>query len=372
MKIAMFYHSLVSDWNHGNAHFLRGTVKALQSRGHEVQVFEQENNWSLRNLIQDHGEDKIDEFYSYYPTLKTNFYNPENANLEQLIADADLVIVHEWNNPQLVADIGNLKPKMGFKLLFHDTHHRAVSDVLSMGSYDFRHYDGALVFGNVIREIYLKRNWVSRAWTWHEAADEDLFKPIVSEEKKGDLVWIGNWGDNERTLELMNFLIEPVKALQLKATVYGVRYSQEAIKALEDAGITYGGWLPNYKAPETFAQYKVTVHVPRGPYVKLLSGIPTIRPFEAMSSGIPLICSPWKDSENLFSEKRDYLSAANGTEMRKHLQQVLEDQELAGSLAAHGRTTILEKHTCTHRVMELEAIAAELGIAVPTIDNSSH
>ena len=24
MKLVLFYHSLASDWNHGNAHFLRG------------------------------------------------------------------------------------------------------------------------------------------------------------------------------------------------------------------------------------------------------------------------------------------------------------------------------------------------------------
>ena len=40
MKIVMFYHSLLSDWNHGNAHFLRGIVRELQSRGVKVQVCE--------------------------------------------------------------------------------------------------------------------------------------------------------------------------------------------------------------------------------------------------------------------------------------------------------------------------------------------
>ena len=35
-----FAHSLVSDWNHGNAHFLRGIVRELQARGHEVRLFE--------------------------------------------------------------------------------------------------------------------------------------------------------------------------------------------------------------------------------------------------------------------------------------------------------------------------------------------
>jgi spore maturation protein CgeB len=38
MKIRMFYHSLVSDWNHGNAHFLRGIVTELMARGHDVLV----------------------------------------------------------------------------------------------------------------------------------------------------------------------------------------------------------------------------------------------------------------------------------------------------------------------------------------------
>ena len=38
-----------------------------------------------------------------------------------------------------------------------------------------------------------------------------------------------------------------------------------------------------------FARYRVTVHVPRRPYVAALPGIPTIRPFEALACGIPLV-----------------------------------------------------------------------------------
>ena len=40
MKFAFFYHSLQSCWNHGNAHFLRGVVRELASRGHDVTLFE--------------------------------------------------------------------------------------------------------------------------------------------------------------------------------------------------------------------------------------------------------------------------------------------------------------------------------------------
>lgn len=53
----------------------------------------------------------------------------------------------------------------------------------------------------------------------------------------GDVVWIGNWGDEERTAELHEFFIDPVRELGLRLRVYGVRYPPEAIAALARAGI---------------------------------------------------------------------------------------------------------------------------------------
>lgn len=80
-----------------------------------------------------------------------------------------------------------------------------------------------------------------------------MFQPIPDTRRDGDLVWIGNWGDEERRGELNEFLLEPVRRLKLKARVYGVRYPAEALHALADAGIEYGGWLPNYRVPGMFA-----------------------------------------------------------------------------------------------------------------------
>lgn len=360
MKIVMFYHSLSSDWNHGNAHFLRGVVKELQKKGFEVEVYEPEKGWSYTNLVKDHGEAVLEEFGTYYPTLKPRFYNPDSPDYNKMLSEADVVIVHEWNSPEFVAPIGQEKEKYGFRLFFHDTHHRAVSDKKAIDAYDLTNFDGALVFGDVIRKIYEQNNWVKKVWTWHEAADAEIFVPNRDEEKEGDLVWIGNWGDDERTAELMEYLIEPVKELGISAKVYGVRYPAEAKRALEEAGIEYGGYLPNYKVPEVFSKYKLTVHIPRRPYVEMLPGIPTIRPFEAMACGIPLICSPWEDAENLFRPGEDYLLAKDGNDMAYKMAEVLKSAQLAASLSKNGRETILEKHTCRHRAQELEKIILEV------------
>ena len=362
MKIVLFYHSLLSDWNHGNAHFLRGVATELIARGNDVAIYEPENSWSLSNLVKEHGEDAIAEFRNYYPTLKSIQYNSATINLDRVLENADLVIVHEWNEHALVKKIGEKRKKLPFKLLFHDTHHRAVTETASMKSYDLSSYDGVLAFGAVIRNIYLKEEWTKKAWTWHEAADTRIFKPLSSDHYDGDLVWVGNWGDEERTKELFEFIINPVKELKLKAKIYGVRYPEHARKALTDAGIEYGGWLPNFKAPEVFARYRFTAHVPRGPYVQSLPGIPTIRPFEALACGIPLLSSPWDDAENLFTPGKDFVFAKNKEEMKTWILKLLSNESWVSEMTEHGLQTIQQKHTCIHRVDELYAICEELGV----------
>src|SRR5690606_24354484 len=272
-------------------------------------------------------------FRRAYPMLLSCRYDPAALDVDAAVDGADLVLVHEWNEPELVARVGAARAATGsFTLLFHDTHHRAVTAPDEMLEYDLSHYDGVLAFGDVIRDIYLEHGWTQRAWTWHEAADSRVFRPLPAE-RAGDLVWIGNWGDDERSAELREFLIEPVRDLGLRATAHGVRYPPAALVQLDGAGIVYGDWLPNFEAPRVFAQHRVTVHVPRRPYTLALPGIPTIRPFEALACGIPLVSAPWDDADGLFAAGTDYLVARDGTDMRRCLRDILNDPALAQALA---------------------------------------
>jgi len=102
------------------------------------------------------------------------------------------------------------------------------------------------------------------------------------------------------------------------------------------------------------------VHVPRRPYTQALPGIPTIRVFEALASGIPLISAPWCDSENLFPSG-SYVPVRDGSEMTKAMTAVMHDSSLRAELAAVGLAAIRDRHTCAHRVHELLAILAALG-----------
>jgi spore maturation protein CgeB len=356
MRCILFCHAFTSCWNNGNAHFLRGVSRELQKLGHEVVIYEPADGWSRLNAIQDGGKQAFSEVTRLFPLVHVRQYDA-SFDLDEALHGADLVLVHEWNSPDLIAQIGSRRAQGApFVLLFHDTHHRAVTAPAELERFDLDGFDGVLAFGQVLQQIYLKLGWADRAFTWHEAADTDLYHRLPNIEPGHDLVWIGNWGDDERSAELYEYLIEPASRLRLRGTVYGVRYPEFALEAIAAAGLEYGGWLPAHRVPWAFAYAQVTIHVPRGPYARSLPGIPTIRMFEAMACGIPIVSSPWDDVEQLFASGT-YLRACNGEQMKAALHRLLQDPEFSSATAEAAYRCIFEHHTCAHRARELLTIA---------------
>jgi len=371
VRLVYFTHSLASCWNHGNAHFLRGVLRELMQRSLEVMACEPRGAWSLQNLLRDHGEAGLSAYRAAYPELHSQVYaGPDD--LPALLSGADVVIAHEWNEPWLIAALGRERRRGArFTLLFHDTHHRAVSDPEAISRFELDAYDGVLAFGEALALAYRQRGWGRRVFVWHEAADTRLFRPPRQEEPRKGLVWIGNWGDEERSAELEGFLLRPALAAGLGLDIHGVRYPEHVLAKLKEYGARYRGWLPNARAPEIFARHLATVHVPRRFYVERLPGIPTIRVFEALACGIPLVCSPWQDAEGLFRPGEDYLFARDEAEMLRHLIAIRDDAGLRGSLAANGLERIAARHSCAHRAEELLAILAALRGAGPVRENAA-
>jgi len=356
MHVALFCHSILSDWNHGNAHFLRGIVRALQCRGHQVVVYEPEDGWSAAQLRRDQGADALAGFALRFPDIRWRTYRNARLDLDGLLDGIDVVIVHEWNDPALIAALGRYRASRGgLRLLFHDTHHRMVSEPEAMERLDLDGYDGVLAFGAVLADAYRRAGWGRSVYTWHEAADVSTFYPRQAE-TVDDVVWIGNWGDGERERELTDYLIEPVRRLGLRLGVHGVRYPESALAALADVGAEYRGWIPGPQVAAAFARARVTVHVPRRWYREQLVGIPTIRVFEALACGIPLVSAPWEDVEGLFAPGVEFLMARDPEQMAEHLGRLLRDEHERRAISHNGLRRVLTRHTCLHRVLELERI----------------
>lgn len=368
MNIVFFVHSVVSDWNHGNAHFVRGLMRALQKRGHQAIGYERWRNWSTDNLFDDHGSAPLLEFARVFPDLDVRMYGRDESLTEEvdaLTSGADLVLVHEFGEPALVAALGAVRARRNdFALLFHDTHHRAVSAPGEIRRFDLRRYDGVLAYGASLAEVYRRQLRQPLAWTFHEAADATVFRPLDLP-KTDDVVWVGNWGDEERSREIRDYLVDSARQLpELRFAVHGVRYPAQGLREMQRAGIDFRGWVANLRVPEAFARARMTIHIPRRPYLNQLPGIPTIRPFEAMACGIPLLSAPWPDVEGLFREGEDYIMVHSPAEMREQMLRLARDEEARARLAHNGRETVLARHTCDHRAEQLEQIHAEVMAAV--------
>ncbi len=372
LAITFLVHSLRSDWNNGNAHFLRGLARALGSGplsregrpiaylGHQVTILEPEAHWSIENLATEaRGHASLQQFARVYPDLCVACYTMDRHILRAMLAEQDVVIVHEWNSPELIELVLSLRDELGFRALFHDTHHRASSSPEQLQLLQVARFDGVVAFGEALRAIYETRFGVKRVWTLHEAADTTVFYPREAA-KQNDVVWIGNWGDDERSREVREFLVYPAAEMRSrKFCIWGVRYPQSGLDALAASGIAFGGYLPNLDAPKVYGAARLTVHIPRQHYAGAMQGIPTIRVFEALASGIPLISAPWEDVEGLF-EPGDFLFARSSGEMIDLMKTLLDDPKTARLQAERGLAAVLARHTCEHRALELTRICEEV------------
>ncbi len=366
LRIAYFAHTVRSDWNNGNAHFVRGLLRAMNSLGHKVTAFEPEMDWSYENLLDEQqGSQSIDQFARTYSDVFIQTYAAAEVDASfhdlwvERLREVQVVILHEWNLPTFATLLLRLRDVLHFKLLFHDTHHRASSSPDSFATLGLEHFDGVLAFGEALRRIYVDRFHLRQVWTLHEAADITVFQPVSNQAVEQEVVWIGNWGEGERADEIREYLVQPCAALDARCKVYGVRYPKDGVAELQQAGIAYGGYLPNLDAPLLYARSRMTLHIPRQQYAAALAGIPTIRVFEALSCGIPLISAPWRDTEALF-RPGDFRFATDGKEMLEAMQDLLRHPAKAVDQAHRGLETVLARHTCDHRARELTGICQEL------------
>jgi spore maturation protein CgeB len=364
MRFVLFYHSLVSDWNHPSAHFLRGVTAELQAQGHAVRIFEPLNGWSLHNLREQGGDGVVKAFHAIYPNLRSTFYDPATLDLDAALADADVVLAHEWNEPALLRRLGEHRAATNsYKLLFHDAPHRPLKQPLELRAHGLSHYDGVLASSDGLRQMYERNSWAAQVWTWHEAVDTRIFRPWPPDPLQSlDLIWIGAWGSGERDNDLNEYLIDPIRSLGLRARFYGAGFPDAFMRTLRAARIDFAGWIPDFCIPAAFSLARFTVHVPRRLQADGLPHTPAIRVLEALACGVPVVTAPWEQVHELFTPGSDLLVARDRREMEQHLIALHADPAYARFMAANGCQTVVTRHTCAHRVQELLGICEQLGV----------
>jgi spore maturation protein CgeB len=347
-------------------------IRALVQLGHAPVVYEERGNWSVSHLVAEHGLRPLVEFRRRFPFVDVRLYGAPSGpqvqrQLASELAGVDAVVVHEWpgvENPALVAALARLKRTCGFSLLFHDTHYRILSEPERVLRVGLERFDAVLAYGPSIAAEYRRRG-VKNVHVVHEAADVPLFHPAPADPGRplDDALFIGNWGDEDRAEELRAYVLRPARKHRRarRFAIYGVRYPPAVLETIRRGyGVDYRGWLPNYRAPEAFAQSRVALHVVRRQYQDALPGIPTIRVFEALACGVPLVSTRWPDTDGLFREGHDYVVVDTPKDMEEALDWLWRDDAARDEMGRRGVARILAHHTCRHRAEQLLDIVAQL------------
>jgi spore maturation protein CgeB len=298
----------------------------------------------------------IEGFREDFPDLHFERYDlgPDLERwLRPRLADADVVVVHEWTEPGVVRLLGQVCRSLGVRTLFHDTHYRVVLDTPYRASLGLEQFQTILAYSPSLAQRFRTLGF-RNVQVFHEAADTTIFAPL-DVPKRADVVFVGNYGDGDRSNELEGFVFGPRGDLpHLCYAIYGVRYPQHVLRRFTNGlDIRYHGWLPNVRVPDVYSAARVVLHVPRRQYVELLPGTPTIRIFEALASGACLISIPWEDTDHLFEAGADYVVARSPDEMRDRIAWLCADDAARERFGQHGRATILARHTCGHRADQL-------------------
>jgi hypothetical protein len=123
-------------------------ITALSAKGGlfitcAARLSEPSDAWSLKNLIAEQGEmerPRVGQAHLYTLDLTIPATTGRNGTTTS------------WSGVW-----ANIARARNYRLLFHNMHHRSITDAKSVAAYDLSNYDGVLAFGEVIRDLYLSR-----------------------------------------------------------------------------------------------------------------------------------------------------------------------------------------------------------------------
>lgn len=360
---------------------VRRVLSELVARGHDVTAIAPPAPWSLANLLADHGEVALTPYRSAYPKLAGRSVTLTDDVVPQ-VDGADLMIVHEWNDHDLVATLGTMRKRGArFTLFFHDTHHRAVSapEGIAVGHLAQSQASGPVGFYDIDTPVTLaaldrdacdylsaelipgyaaylsftggptldrlERQYGSpAARPLYCSVDAERYRPLDSP-ARWDLSYLGTYSpDRQPTLERL--LIEPARcAPDRRLVVAGPQYPADIDWPANVERIEH---LPPAKHPGFYSASHATLNVTRADMIAV-GWPPSVRLFEAAACGTAIISDRLAGLDQLLTPDTEILLADSADDVATMLAEADLD-----AIGHTGRARILAEHTAAHRAEELK------------------
>jgi spore maturation protein CgeB len=348
MKIVIFGLTISSSWGNGHATNLRGLLRQLIARGHEVTFFERDvPYYAAHRDLPELAGGKL-QLYSTWTELA-----PTAA---REVADADVAMVTSYCPDGI--DASELIWNSSALRVFYDmdtpvtlSRFRSGDPLTYLSARGLSDFDLALSFtGGGALDALRDELGARDVSPLYGSVDPDVHRPVApAEQYRASLSYLGTYAaDRQRALE--ELFVEPARALSNERfVVAGAQYPHDF------------PWLPNMfflqhlspaEHPTFFCSSRLTLNVTRSTMAEM-GWCPSGRLFEAAACGVPIVSDSWPGLDEFFTPGEEIIVASGKSDTIAALQ--LSDAELRKiSRAARERT--LAEHTAERRAEQFEQI----------------
>lgn len=354
MKIVIFGLTISSSWGNGHATLWRGLCRAFAERGHEVVFFEKDVPYyaSNRDLFSLPGGGRL----HLYPDL-----NEILPVAKKELQGADLAMATSYCPDGILASELILDSKAEIKA-FYDLDTPVTLDRLGCGDQvdylprqGLKDFDLVLSYtgGRALEEL-TERLGARRVAPLYGSVDPAAHFPVAAvEEYRADLSYLGTYAE-DRQAKLETLFVEPARRLaQHKFLIGGAQYPQDFPWT---SNIFFVKHMPPSLHPAFFCSSRATLNITRRA-MAAYGYCPSGRLFEAAACGVPLLTDMWDGLESFFEPEKEVLCVSEAEEVIEALERPEEDLRRMASAA---RERVLEEHTATQRVKDLESICESL------------
>ena len=288
-----------------------------------------------RTFCRDHGEAGLDAYRERYPELLSRRSRPTRISTCHCPTPT-------WSSSTSGTSLRSSRRSARlrrrgarFTLLFHDTHHRAVSDPDAIRAFDLDGYDGVLAFGETLAEVY-------RRWGWGRPglrlARGRRYAALPSARGGGASGAASSGSATGATASAARssrpFCFAPAEARgPVRSTSTACAIPTHALDMLEALRRDLPRLAP--ERPSAGGLRPPSRHGARAAPLLRRPCCPASR--RSASSRRSPAASRWsprpgRDSEGLFRPGQDFLVAQDGAEMERHLRALRDDPDLRRAL----------------------------------------
>jgi len=354
MHFVIFGLTISSSWGNGHATLWRSLLKAMSRRGHTASFYEKNvsyyadtrDGWTPPAGIDLRLYDSLQEIE---PEVKRDLavadvalctsYCPDGAEAAKIILDSRAAIKAFYD----------LDTPVTLKAVSAD---EAVPylPVEGLGDFDLvLSYTGGRALGELQTALGARR-----VAPLYGSVDPETHCPVPSlREFRSSLCYLGTYSlDRQAVLEEL-FVKLADRMPQERFVIGGAQYPEEFPWR---RNIFFVRHLPPSLHSAFFCSARATLNITRGSMVEY-GFCPSGRLFEAAGCGTAILSDWWEGLSDFFSPGTEILRVQSARDVEDALS--LSDKELH-AIGDAARQHTLERHTASHRIIELEAICEQL------------